>query len=71
MILQSADMDAETNGLQLDALKALLMSIVKADNLYWSKKEHSREDDSEYQTRQKRLNEIRWKIINLRPGTIQ
>jgi hypothetical protein len=47
------------------------MSIVEADRLYQSEKEHSHEEESEYQKRQERLNEIRWEIVTLRPGTIQ
>jgi hypothetical protein len=64
-------MDTQTIRLWIDALKAHLMSIVEADHLYQSEKEHSHEEETEYQKRQERLNEIRWELVTLTPSTIQ
>ena len=65
------DTDSETAQLRLRILRTHLMSIAEADRLYWSEKVHSREDASEYQKRQERLNEIRLEMMILTPGSIQ
>lgn len=65
------DMDVEGTQLKLQVLKTNLMSIAEADRLYWSEKKHSREDVSEYQKRQDRLNEIRLEMMTLAPFPIQ
>ena len=65
------DTDSEAAQLRLRILRTHLMSIAEADRLYWSEKVHSREDASEYQKRQVRLNEIRLEMMILTPGSIQ
>ena len=65
------DPDSEAAQIRLRILKTHLMSIAEADRLYWSEKVHSREDASEYQKRQERLNEIRLEMMTLTPGSIQ
>ena len=65
------DTNSEAARLRLRILKTHLMSIAEADRLYWSEKVHSREDASEYQKRQERLNEIRLEMMTLTPGSIQ
>ena len=61
----------EAAHLRLRVLRAHLMSIAEADRAYWSEKVHSREDASEYQRRQERLNEIRMEMMTLTPGSMQ
>jgi hypothetical protein len=65
------DTGSEAGQLRLRILKTRVMSIAEADRLYWSEKVHSREDASEYQKRQERLNEIRLEMMTLTPGSIQ
>jgi hypothetical protein len=65
------DTDSEAAQLRLRILRTHLMSIAEADRLYWSEKVHSREDASEYQKRQERLNEIRLEMMTLTRGSIQ
>ena len=69
--LHHANMNSETIRLRLYALKVHLMSIVEADHLYWSEKEHSREEDSEYQRRKQWLNDIRWEIATVASRAVQ
>ena len=69
--MEIQDTDSESAQLRLRILKTHLMSIAEADRLYWSEKVHSREDASEYQKRQERLNEIRLEMMTLTPGSIQ
>lgn len=64
-------MDDDAARLRLRVLRTHLMSIAEADRLYWSEKKHSREDASEYQKRQERLNEIRLEMMILTPGSVQ
>jgi hypothetical protein len=66
-----AGMDIEETQVKLNVLMTCLMSIAEADRVYWRKKEHSREDASEYQRRQDRVNEIRLEIMTLAPFTVQ
>lgn len=69
--MRITDQDTEATRLRLRVLKAHLMSIGEADRVYWSEKDHSREDAAEYQRRQERLNEIRLEIMTLTPGSVQ
>lgn len=64
-------MDGEEARLRLRVLRTHLMSIAEADRWYWSQKKHSREDATEYQQRQERLNEIRLEMMTLTPGSVQ
>jgi len=64
-------MDDDAAQLRLRVLRTHLMSIAEADRLYWSQKKHSREDASEYQRRQEKLNEIRLEMMTLTPGSVQ
>jgi hypothetical protein len=61
----------EAAELRLRVLRAHLISIAEADRAYWSEKVHSRDDASEYQKRQERLNEIRMEMMTLTPGSMQ
>jgi hypothetical protein len=61
----------EAAELRLRVLRVHLMSIAETDRAYWSEKVHSREDASEYQKRQERLNEIRMEMMTLTPGSMQ
>jgi hypothetical protein len=64
-------MDIGATRLKLSVLRTQLMSIAEANRVCWSEKKHSREDTSEYQRRQDRLNEIRLEMMTLMPFTIQ
>jgi hypothetical protein len=70
-VMDIQDTDSEAAQLRLRILRTHLMSIAEADRLYWSEKVHSREDASEYQKRQERLNEIRLEMMTLTRGSIQ
>jgi hypothetical protein len=71
MDMGDREIGPEAAQLRLRILKAHLMSIAEADRAYWSERVHSREDASEYQLRQERLNEIRMEMMTLTPGSMQ
>jgi hypothetical protein len=69
--MDNREISSEAAQLKLRILRAHLMSIAEADRAYWAEKVHSREDASEYQRRQERLNEIRMEMMTLTPGSMQ